>query len=123
MLLEPLTKGLTAPAEGAQDIRCVFARTATDETPMTGALLELPITKIALYTHLCELLCFFVINHSFRSKFFILSSSVTPKIAILLKARPKHIRLGECKSKYCDVPKLISLLSGPAVLPRLYQSK
>lgn len=68
-----------------------------DKSPraVTAAMLELSSSKIALYTHLCDLLCFCVINHSFRSKFFILSSSVTVKLTALLRARPKHIRLGE----------------------------
>lgn len=74
---------------------------------LKGALLDLSLTKIALYTHLCDLLCFFVINHSFRSKFFILSSSVTVKVATLLRARPKHIRLGE---SHCIV-KIVNTLT------------
>lgn len=63
-----------------------------------GQVLELDLVQIALYTHLCDLLCFFVNQHSFRSKFFILSSSVTAKVAALLQARPKHIRLGKQQS-------------------------
>lgn len=90
-----------------------------------GSLLELPVTKIALFTHLCDLLCFFVINHSFRSKFFILSSSVTLKVTALLRARPKHIRLG----KHCDlflhlVSQLTCLtLSCTSVFPSLRRSE
>lgn len=83
----------------------------------TGTLLELPITKIALYTHLCELLCFFVVNHSFRSKFFILSSSVTSKITRLLRARPKHIRLGKLFRKpFLGQPSLNVPISQTAAL-------
>lgn len=69
-LLEPLTKGLN-----------------------TDSLADLTLVQIALYTHLCDLLCFFVAHHSFRSKFFILSSNVSVKVAALLRAKPKHLRL------------------------------
>lgn len=72
-LLDPLTKGFILPAQNGP--------------------IELSTAQVALHTHLCDLLCFFVTQHSFRSKFFILSSSVTTKVAALLRAKPKHLRL------------------------------
>ena len=78
-LLEPLIKTLQAPADESQDV-------------------ELAPVQIAHVTHLCDLLCFFVIQHSFRSKFFIISTNVGSKVSLLLRAKPKHVRLGRAKS-------------------------
>ncbi|GAA94601.1 uncharacterized protein L969DRAFT_87512 [Mixia osmundae IAM 14324] len=50
-------------------------------------------TQIALYVHLCDHLCFFVNAGSFRSKYMILSSPVSQKVAFLLLSKPKHLRL------------------------------
>ena len=55
--------------------------------------LDLPPSQVALCGHLCDLLCFFVSHHSFRSKYFVLSTSISTNVAKLLRARHKHIRL------------------------------
>lgn len=47
-----------------------------------------------LYLSLCDLLSGFVVQHSFRSHFFMLTSSVSGHIASLLTSRDKHLRLG-----------------------------
>ena len=49
--------------------------------------------QVALFSHLCDLLCFFVRSHSFRAKAFLLSSSLPSKVAILLHSRAKHLKL------------------------------
>jgi len=77
-LLEPLIKTLQAPADESQDV-------------------ELAPVQIAHVTHLCDLLCFFVIQHSFRSKFFIISTNVGSKVSLLLRAKPKHVRLASLR--------------------------
>ncbi|KAI5119593.1 hypothetical protein M0805_005763 [Coniferiporia weirii] len=46
-----------------------------------------------LYLYLCDLLCSFAIQHSFRSFFFILSSNVVSRVATLLSVRDKHLCL------------------------------
>ena len=74
-LTEPLTKTLQAPADDTQEI-------------------DLAPVQIAHVTHLCDLLCFFVIQHTYRSKFFIISTNVGTKVSLLLRAKPKHVRLG-----------------------------
>jgi protein phosphatase 4 regulatory subunit 3 len=48
-----------------------------------------------LYLYLCDLLCNFALQHSFRSHFFILSSNIAARVASLLKTRDKHLRHGE----------------------------
>ncbi|KAG4302738.1 hypothetical protein PCK1_001093 [Pneumocystis canis] len=64
--------------------------------------LDSPIKEInpslsALLMYLCELLCFFVKTHSFRSKFFILSSKISCKIANLILFPEKYIRLASLR--------------------------
>ncbi|GAA5898668.1 hypothetical protein JCM5296_005955 [Sporobolomyces johnsonii] len=61
--------------------------------------LDLPPSTTALLSHLCDLLCFFIAHHTFRSKYLILSSPQLAKSASrLLRPRPrmtphKHLRL------------------------------
>ncbi|SCV68346.1 BQ2448_467 [Microbotryum intermedium] len=58
-----------------------------------SAPLELSVPRIALCAHLCDLLCFFIAYHTFRSKYFVLSSSVATNVAKLFHTRHKHLRL------------------------------
>ena len=44
---------------------------------------------------LCDLLSFFVTNHSFRAHYFILQTPITSKIIQLLRVKEKYLRLGE----------------------------
>ncbi|KAH8118659.1 DUF625-domain-containing protein [Phellopilus nigrolimitatus] len=46
-----------------------------------------------LYLYLCDLLCSFAIQHSFRSYFFVLSSNIVSRVASLLSIRDKHLCL------------------------------
>ncbi|KZT70333.1 DUF625-domain-containing protein [Daedalea quercina L-15889] len=46
-----------------------------------------------LFLYLCDLLSVFTLQHSFRSHFFILSSNIATRVASLLTARDKHLRL------------------------------
>lgn len=62
-------------------------------TPLADPPLDLPLSQVALCGHLCDLLCFFVSHHSFRSKYFVLSTSISTNVSKLLRARHKHIRL------------------------------
>lgn len=62
------------------------------ESPIDSCL-DLPLTEVALCCHLCDLLCFFVLHHTFRSKYFVLSTTVSTHVSKLLTARPKHLRL------------------------------
>ncbi|KAL6611759.1 DUF625-domain-containing protein [Neocallimastix sp. 'constans'] len=49
--------------------------------------------KNSTFFMICELLCFCIKNHSYRCKFFILKSTITEKICLLLKSNEKYIRL------------------------------
>lgn len=53
----------------------------------------LPRDRSALYGHLCDLLCFFILNHSFRSQYFVLTSEISKRLGSLLNSREKHLRL------------------------------
>lgn len=61
--------------------------------------LVLSESSVALLTHICDLLCFFVAHHTFRSKYLILSyPAIAKSIARLLRPRPRltrhtHLRL------------------------------
>lgn len=60
---------------------------------VTDPLMQLSVQQVALCGHLCDLLCFFVSHHTFRSKFFVLSSSLGTHVVKLFYTRHKHLRL------------------------------
>ncbi|KTW25915.1 hypothetical protein T552_03189 [Pneumocystis carinii B80] len=64
---------------------------------LDSSIKEFNLISSALLVHLCELLCFFVKVHSFRSKFFILSSNISCKIAFLFTFPQKYIRLASLR--------------------------
>ncbi|KAF2235807.1 DUF625-domain-containing protein [Viridothelium virens] len=55
---------------------------------------NLTVQEISLYSHLVEVLCFFVRQHSFRSKYFILSEGLASRVAQLMACPEKHLKLG-----------------------------
>jgi protein phosphatase-4 regulatory subunit 3 len=56
--------------------------------------LELTRAQSDLYLYLCDLLCGFLLQHSYQSHYFVLGNNLAPRIASLLYAREKHLRLG-----------------------------
>ncbi|CAL1700107.1 unnamed protein product [Somion occarium] len=60
---------------------------------MTETSLPLSRERTNLLLHLCELLSSFALQHSFRSHFYMLSSNVAVRVASLLRAKDKHLRL------------------------------
>ena len=54
----------------------------------------LSVSEVALYSHLLEILWFFVRQHVFRSKFFIIIEDLPAKIVRLLECPKKHLKLG-----------------------------
>jgi protein phosphatase-4 regulatory subunit 3 len=57
---------------------------------------NLSIQQINLYVHLVEVLCFFIRQHSFRSKYFILSEGLAVRVAQLMECPEKHLKLSMC---------------------------
>ncbi|KAF2789199.1 DUF625-domain-containing protein [Melanomma pulvis-pyrius CBS 109.77] len=58
---------------------------------------ELTIQQVSLYSHLVEVLCFFIRQHSFRSKHFIVSEGLTARVAQLMDCPEKHLKLTALK--------------------------
>ncbi|EON68325.1 hypothetical protein W97_07583 [Coniosporium apollinis CBS 100218] len=58
---------------------------------------NLNIQEVTLYSHLVEMLCFFIKNHAFRSKFFILSEGLHSRVAQLMACPEKHLKLTALK--------------------------
>ncbi|RKP35036.1 component of IIS longevity pathway SMK-1-domain-containing protein, partial [Dimargaris cristalligena] len=54
---------------------------------------HLPAIQAQVYVLVCELLTFCIRQHSFRSRFFVLSGTVVEQLGLLLTARVKHIQL------------------------------
>lgn len=51
------------------------------------------IQEVSLFSHLVEILCFFIRQHLFRSKYFILAEGLASRIAQLLSCSEKHLKL------------------------------
>lgn len=60
-------------------------RTVQNLTPM----------EIALFSHLVEILNFFIRQHLFRSKFFILQNHLTERVGQLVACPEKHLQLSK----------------------------
>ncbi|OCK77106.1 DUF625-domain-containing protein [Lepidopterella palustris CBS 459.81] len=58
---------------------------------------DLTIQEVSLYSHLVEVLCFFIRQHSFRSKYFILSEGLASRVAQLMLCPEKHLKLTSLK--------------------------
>ncbi len=58
---------------------------------------SLSIQETSLYTHLVEVLCFFVRQHTYKSKLFILSENLHSCVAQLLSVPQKYMRLTALK--------------------------
>ncbi|KAL0950186.1 hypothetical protein HGRIS_010179 [Hohenbuehelia grisea] len=54
--------------------------------------LSLTREQTNLYVYLCDLLCNFALQHSFRSHFFIMTSNIVVRLCTLFKARDKHLQ-------------------------------
>ena len=62
------------------------------------AVTEIPwlsYDKATLAFHICELLSFLVKQHTYRSKYFLLSSKVSLKVVELLRCREGTVKLGK----------------------------
>lgn len=55
--------------------------------------LDLPLVTVALFGHLCDLLCFFISHHTFRSKYYVLSTDIAAAVGRLFATKNKHLHL------------------------------
>ncbi|KAF1357226.1 DUF625-domain-containing protein [Lizonia empirigonia] len=58
---------------------------------------DLSIQEVSLYAHLVEVLCFFIRQHSYRSKYFILSEGLAARVGQLMSCPEKHLKLTALK--------------------------
>ena len=68
---------------------------------------DLTVQEISLYSHLVEVLGYFIRQHSFRSKYFILSEGLASRVAQLMSCPEKHLKL----SRYNKRARLASWLT------------
>ena len=61
------------------------------------SMANLSVQELSLFTHLVEVLCFFVRQHSFKSKLFILSENLHGRVAQLLGCPQKYMKLTALK--------------------------
>ncbi|KAF9226763.1 DUF625-domain-containing protein [Gyrodon lividus] len=64
-----------------------------DFRKQTEPVLRLSREKTNLFLYLSDLLCNFAQQHAFRSHFYMLSSNISARMATLMSARDKHLRL------------------------------
>lgn len=80
---------------------------------------NLSIQQINLYVHLVEVLCFFIRQHSFRSKYFILSEGLAARVAQLMECPEKHLKLSTLSAEtthfFSNVDQLLSSISALAL--------
>ncbi|KAI9183762.1 component of IIS longevity pathway SMK-1-domain-containing protein [Polychytrium aggregatum] len=82
---------LTAPVRDLDTSS--LPKVTIDET----VFFELGENLSSLCHHICDLICFAVKNHSYRSKYHILGSKLLDKVGKLLKAKESYIRLSALK--------------------------
>jgi protein phosphatase 4 regulatory subunit 3 len=89
-------------------------------TSLAAFPLELSRAHSDLYLYLCDLLCGFMLQHSYQSHFFVLGNNLASRVASLLYAREKHLRLGSSFHSFLlTIHSYFNLLSRPSFLPDL----
>ncbi|PWW79051.1 DUF625-domain-containing protein [Tuber magnatum] len=61
------------------------------------SLKGLSIAEVSLFSHLVDTLCFFVRQHAFRGKYFLLAENLPSRVAQLLQSPEKHLKLSALK--------------------------
>ena len=62
--------------------------------------LDFSVHQVSLFIYLIEILCFFVRQHTHRSKYFVLSENLGQRIAQLLLSREKYLKLSKSISPF-----------------------
>ncbi|KAI9832190.1 MAG: hypothetical protein M1819_004542 [Sarea resinae] len=76
---------------------CFHIISTTMTNHAAGVVNNLSIQEVSLFSHLVEILCFFIRQHMFRSKYFILSEGLSSRVAQLLSCPEKHLKLTALK--------------------------
>ena len=61
---------------------------------------DLTFQEVTLYSHLVDILTFFVRQHLFRTRNSINSEELAPRVAQLLTAPQKHLKLGMAQNLF-----------------------
>ncbi|EEA29002.1 Platinum sensitivity protein [Talaromyces marneffei ATCC 18224] len=99
---------LSGKARSAHQLPDAFVQIHFDEsakrlfTPLKqlegrASVADLTFQEVTLYAHLVDILTFFVRQHLFRSRNFIHSDNLTPRVAQLLTVPQKHLKLTALK--------------------------
>jgi protein phosphatase-4 regulatory subunit 3 len=75
---------------------------------------DLTFQEVTLYSHLVDILTFFVRQHLFRTRNSIQSESLAPRVAQLLRAPQKHLKLGECTALFFDAESIANTDKSPS---------
>lgn len=62
-----------------------------------SSMTDLSVQETSLYTHLVDVLCFFIRQHSYKGKLFILSENLHSRVAQLLTCPQKYMKLTALK--------------------------
>ena len=57
--------------------------------------MDFSVHQVSLFIYLIEILCFFIRQHTHRSKFFVLSENLAQRIGQLLSSREKYLKLSK----------------------------
>jgi protein phosphatase-4 regulatory subunit 3 len=57
--------------------------------------MDFSVHQVSLFIYLIEILCFFVRQHTHRSKYFVLSENLGQRIAQLLSSPEKYLKLSK----------------------------
>jgi protein phosphatase-4 regulatory subunit 3 len=91
---EESAKKLFAPLKELQGREsCMFSGSGNLSGSDLRTVAGLRIAEVSLYSHLVETLCFFVRQHSYRSKYFLLTENLPSRVAQLLQSPEKHLKL------------------------------
>jgi protein phosphatase-4 regulatory subunit 3 len=119
-LFQPL-KQLANRAARKWPVR-IFKDLFEDSFANTAPVNDLTFQEVTLYSHLVDILTFFVRQHLFRTRNSIQSESLAPRVAQLLVVPQKHLKLGECVCALFWRVIAYHNRSRPQILPHLDQS-
>ena len=66
------------------------------------AVNDVTFHEVQLFNHLVEIIIYLSRTHQFRSKFYIVSEDLPSRIAQLLSAPQKHLKLSKCSKTHSD---------------------
>lgn len=56
--------------------------------------MDFSVHQVSLFIYLIDILCFFIRQHPYPSKFFVLTENLAPRISQLFASREKYLKLG-----------------------------